>query len=95
MYAVIRKYQFDQGVSAELDRKIQEFFVPLLKNVQGFVAYYWLDDGKGTGASLSVFQDQAGAEESVRIAAKFVAQHLGGLTLGSPEITQGVVQAYG
>lgn len=95
MYAVIRKYQLDQGVSAELDRKIQEFFVPLLKNVPGFVAYYWLDDAKGTGASLSVFQDKAGAEESVRIAARFVEQHLAGLSLGSPEITQGVVGAYG
>ena len=95
MYAVIRRYQFDQGNSAELGRTIQEFFVPLLKNVPGFVAYYWLDDGSGTGASLSVFQDQAGAEESVRIAAKFVAEHLAEMPLGSPEITQGMVQAHG
>lgn len=95
MYAVIRKYHFDPDISAELDRTIQESFVPLIKSVPGFVAYYWLDDGAGTGASFSVFQDQAGAEESVRVAAQFVAQHLREVSLGSPEITQGEVQAYG
>lgn len=95
MYAVIRKYQFDQAVSEELDRKIREFFVPQLKTVPGFVTYYWLEGGEGTGASLSVFQDKAGAEESVRLAARFVEQHLAGLPVTSPEVTAGEVQAHG
>ncbi|MCC6073872.1 hypothetical protein ACFPTX_19045 [Pseudomonas sp. GCM10022188] len=95
MYAVIRKYQFDQGLNEDLDRKIQEAFVPLIKKVPGFVAYYWLNNGNGTGASFSVFQDKAGAEESVRVAAGFVAEQLGAQALGKPEITEGVVQAHG
>jgi hypothetical protein len=41
-----------------------------------------------------VFQDKAGAEESVRIAANFVREHLAGMTMSSPEITQGEVQAH-
>ncbi len=94
MYAVIRKYQFDQRNSEELDRKIREVFVPLLKKAPGFVGYYWLDTGEGSGASLTVFQDKAGAEESVRIAANFVRQHLAGITVSSPDITQGEVQAH-
>lgn len=94
MYAVIRRYQFDKGRSEELDRKVQELFVPLLKKTPGFVAYYWLDSGDGIGASLSVFENKAGAEESVRIAAGFVQEHLAQI-LGKPEITQGEVQAHG
>lgn len=94
MYAVIRKYKFDQAVSEELDRKIREFFVPQLKTVPGFVTYYWLESGEGTGASLSVFQDKAGAEESVHLAARFVEQHLAGLPVTSPEVTAGQVQAH-
>ncbi len=95
MYAVIRKYQFAPSDGEEVDRKVREVFVPLVKKAPGFVAYYWLDTGEGTGASLTVFEDQAGAEESVRIAADFVQQHLAGMSFSSPEITQGEVQAHG
>jgi hypothetical protein len=56
MYAVIRKYRFNLVNGEEVDRKVREVFVPLLKTAPGFVAYYWLDTGAGTGASLTVFQ---------------------------------------
>ena len=94
MYAVIRKYQFDEHSGEEIDRKIREVLVPLLEKASGFVTYYWLDTGEGTGASLTVFQDKSGAEESLRIAASFVREHLAGITVSSPEITQGEVQAH-
>jgi hypothetical protein len=94
MYAVIRRYQFDQDASDELDRKIREIFVPLLKDVPGFVTYYWLNTGEGSGASLSVFESREGAEESVRAAANFVQQNLSGLTISKPEIIEGEVQAH-
>lgn len=94
MYAMIRKYQFDQRNGEKIDRKIREVFVPLLEKVPGFVAYYWLDTGEGSGASLTVFQDKAGAEESLSIAANFVREHLAGMAMSSPEITQGEVHAH-
>ncbi len=94
MYAVIRRYQFDQSASEEVDRKIRELFVPLIKDVPGFVTYYWLNTGEGAGASLSVFDSREGAEESVRAAANFTQQHLSGLTMSKPEIIEGEVQAH-
>ena len=94
MYAVIRRYQFDQSASEELDRQIREILVPLLKDVPGFVTYYWLNTGEGSGASLSVFESRDGAEESVRIAAKFLQENLSGLTISKPEIIEGEVQAH-
>ena len=66
--------------------------MPLCTSSAGFEAYYWLDTGEGEGASLSVFRDKAGVEESTRIAASFVEQHLASL-LGKPEIIQGEVHA--
>ncbi len=93
MYAMIRKYQFDQVNGEEIDRKIREIFVPLLEKTPGFEAYYWLDTGEGSGASLTVFQDKTGAEESLRIAADFVREHMAGMAIGSPEVIQGEVQA--
>jgi hypothetical protein len=93
MYAVIRRYQFDPKSSEEISRHIRESFIPLLRKTPGFAAYHWLDTGNGVGASLSIFNDKAGPEESVRLAAAYVQEHLAGL-LGKPEVTQGEVKAH-
>ena len=94
MYAVIRKYQFDHKDSDEINHRISDVFVHLISKSPGFIDYYWLNSGEGQGVSFSVFRDKNGAEESVRIAANFVAQHLG-LLLGEPEIIQGAIRARG
>lgn len=70
-------------------------FVPLLRQVPGFVAYYWVDAGDGTMVSTSVFEDRAGAEESVKRAAEFVRASLASLLPNPPQITAGEVVAAG
>ena len=40
MYAVIRQYVFDPSASEAVDRQVREIFMPLLKDVPGFVTYY-------------------------------------------------------
>jgi hypothetical protein len=85
MFAVIRHYHFDPKDGAEIDRRIREEFVPIVKNAKGFVRYYWLDTGSGEGASLSVFKDKAGADESV---------HLSKLLTQKPEIIEGPIKAH-
>ena len=94
MFAVVRHYHFDSKNSAEIDRHVREGFVPLIKKAKGFVRYYWLDTGKGEGASLSVFNDKAGADESVRLAADYVRKHLSELMTQKPEIIEGPVKAH-
>jgi hypothetical protein len=94
MFAVIRHYHFDSKKGAEIDRHIREGFVPLLKKAKGFVRYYWLDTGKGEGASISVYKDKAGADESVRLAAQFVHDHMSKLLTQKPEVIEGPVQAH-
>jgi hypothetical protein len=93
MYAVIRKYQFNPSAGAEIAKKIQDGFVPVLRKTPGFVAYYWLESADGQGSSLGVFESEAGADESVRIAADFVRDNLAAL-LGKPEVTKGEVKAH-
>jgi quinol monooxygenase YgiN len=94
MFAVIRHYHFDPKNSAEIDRKVREGFVPLIRKAKGFVRYYWLDTGKGEGASFGVFRDKAGADESVQLAADFVREHLSQLMISKPEIIEGRVVAH-
>ena len=94
MFAVIRHYRFNPKDGAEIDRRIREEFVPIVKKAKGFVRYYWLDSGNGDGASLSVFKDKAGADESVRLAAAYVKQRLSKLITEKPEIIEGPIKAH-
>ena len=50
--------------------------------------------GKGEGASLSVFMDKAGADESVHLAADYVQEHLSKLITQKPEIIEGPIKAH-
>ena len=92
MHASVRKYKFDVKNAAEIDRKVKDLFVPLIKKTPGFISYYWMHTGDGTGVSMSVFKDQGGTEESVRLAGEFVKKNLAGM-VSKPEIVEGQVMA--
>jgi hypothetical protein len=94
MFAVIRHYHFDKKDSAEIDRLIQEQFVPIIRKAKGFVRYYWLDTGNGEGASFGVFKDKDGADESVALAAEFVRTQLAQLLRQKPEVIEGSIKAH-
>ena len=94
MFAVIRHYHFNPEDGKKIDQLVQEGFVPLLKKAKGFVRYYWLDTGAGEGASLSVFKDKAGADESVLLAADFVKTNMSEFLTQKPEVIEGPVKAH-
>ena len=94
MFAVIRHYHYKPEDGEEIDKIIQEGFVPLLKKARGFVRYYWLDTGGGEGASLSLFKDKTGADESIQLAAEFVKSHMSRLLTQKPEVIEGPLKAH-
>jgi len=93
MYVTVRRYE---GVSdpQEAGRQVDEGFVPIISEVPGFVAYYWVDAGDGVMISTSVFEDQSGAEESNSRAADWVRENLASLLPNAPQITAGEVVAH-
>lgn len=94
MYAVVRRYERVSD-PAEAGRRVDEGFVSLLRQVPGFVSYYWVDAGGGVMVSMSVFEDQAGAEASIKRAADFVRDNLASLLPEPPQVTAGQVVAAG
>src|SRR5262245_12757107 len=92
MYTSIRRYQIDPNRVDELIRRVEEGFVPRISQAPGFVGYYVIDGGNGVVASVSVFEDQAGAEESNRVAADWVRENLAALLPNPPTITAGEVR---
>lgn len=91
MYTAIRRYQMDPGSVQELARRVEEEFVPIVSQVPGFVGYYVVNAGGGSLASISVFDDRAGAEESSRRAAEWVKERLASLLPDPPQVTAGEV----
>ncbi len=93
MYATIRRYE---GVTdpKEAGRLVEEGFVPIISEVPGFVAYYWVDAGDGVMVSTSVYEDQSGAEESNSRAADYVQENLASLLPNPPQIAAGEVVAH-
>jgi hypothetical protein len=91
MYACIRRYKTDSAT--EVTRLVNEKFVPRIKNLSGFLAYYVIDTGEGMLASVSVFETKGGGEECNRMAASWVKESLRG-PLGPVEITAGEAVAH-
>ncbi len=94
MHVAIRRYRTDPASVEEVMRQVNEGFIPIIKDADGFLAYYALKAGSDEVATVSIFEDQAGAEESSRRAADWVRQNLAALLPDPPEITAGEVQAH-
>ncbi len=94
MYIAVRRYKVKRGSIDEIVRSVSEGFVPLISQASGFIAYYAADAGNDIIFSVSIFRDQAGAEESTQLAADWVKQHLASLVQGPPEVTAGEVKTY-
>jgi hypothetical protein len=95
MHVAIRRYRLlGSGSADEVLRRITEGFIPIIKDAPGFLAYYALDGGGGTIASISIFEHRAGAEESNRMAADWVRENLASMLPNPPEIIEGEVGAH-
>ena len=88
MYAVIRRYKTSS--IHEVVKRIRKEFLSVITHAPGFVAYYVIDESDGVQSSISLFETQAHAEYSNKLAARWVNEHAVFL-LGSPEITSGEV----
>ena len=93
MYAAVRRYE---GITddSEAGRLVRDSFLPQLDDIPGFIAYYWVDAGGGTMASLSVFEDKAGADKSVELAHDWIIANAPNLFPKPPQVTEGLVVAH-
>ena len=89
MYAVVRRYKGGARIIAEVVRHRAEV-ERLIRGVPGFVGYYVVQTEDG-GATITICEDRAGAEESVRVAADWVRQNVPEAAGSPPEITEGAV----
>jgi hypothetical protein len=91
MHAVVRNYSgtgarelFDvlEKSKGEVERE--------MRSVKGFVSYTLARSADG-GFSMTICQDEAGAEESVKRARDWVAKNAKGVSVGAPSVSEGTV----
>jgi heme-degrading monooxygenase HmoA len=93
MHATIRRYEAsDKTRTTEIVKKAQDSLLPRLSEMPGFSGYYLIEAGDGVFSSVSVFDTEAHAEESTRVAAAWVREEkLETALTNPPQITRGKV----
>ena len=91
MHISIRRYDDVTSVN-EVCHKIEEGFVPLMRRTPGFVAYYAINCGGGTMATVSIFSTEDMALESNEKAARWMQENTADLQPHAPEILSGEVK---
>ena len=88
MYAVVRHYT-GQGASQLFDalEGKKEEVEGVIRAVPGLVSYTMIRTGDG-GMSVTVCQDKAGADESVRLAREWISQNIT-VSTDPPTISEG------
>lgn len=91
MHAVIRSYS-GKGAKELYDvlEKNKTDVEKVIRSIKGFVSYCLVRTADG-GFAVSVFQDKAGADESVRAARDWVAKNAGDIGAPAPTVSEGTV----
>jgi hypothetical protein len=94
MHAVIRTYS-GQGANKlydilETNKKEVE---GLMRGVKGFVGYSLVRTADGL-FSVSVYEDKAGTDESIRVARDWIAKNASNTGVAAPTVSEGTVMLH-
>ena len=89
MFSSIRRYSVRRGSVEELSRRVQEGFVPLVRQMKGFRGYYLINGGPDVLITISVFDSADEAFASNEKAADWVRNNVLEFTKGLPEVMVG------
>ena len=91
MHAVVRNYS-GKGAKGLIDliEKNKVEVESLIRSVKGFVSYSLVRSSRG-GFSVSVYEDKAGTDESIRLARDWISKNAGKTGAAAPTISEGTV----
>ncbi len=89
MHAMVRTYTAATQLFDALEARKGEVEA-VIRAVPGLVSYTMLRTADG-GATITVCQDKASAEESLRVSREWMQNNLPGVVAGAPTISEGSV----
>ena len=93
LYTSVRLY--DEFETDNLDHfvsTVEDGFLPLMRETDGFFGYYLMDNGAGALAAISIFDSEASALASNEKARDFVTENLTAYLPNDPSITSGQLE---
>ena len=83
-YAAIRRYKTNEDVTSEDIRLALDSLVPLIR--ERVIAYYVLDAGEGTFATISICKDEEKVETTNRVIDEWLKQYLASSIVSQEEV---------
>ena len=90
-FATLRRYQLRGGSVEDLMHVVDDVFAGLVEGMEGFEAYHALDCASDEVMSITMFRDQACAEESDDRALQFISEYLNRFDIERTEVIGGEV----
>ena len=91
MYAAIRQGKAKPGMVEELARRIKEGAIPIISDVEGFMAYYVVYAPDDTVTAICIFNQYAQAAEANKRVVAWIEQDLAPLLVGPATAVAGPV----
>jgi heme-degrading monooxygenase HmoA len=91
MFTIVRRFTLTRGWADEVARRVQDSFVPLLRELPGFREYYLFESGPDVLVSIRVFDSADEALTSNGVAANWIRNNVLEFTKGMPEVMAGNV----
>lgn len=91
MNVVIQRYRVRLGAVAEAARYAEKWFLPLVRAIPGFEAYYLMAAGNGVLASIGMFETPEAADSAAGLAREWFGKEWGSFRPLPPEVITGKV----
>ena len=95
MHAIIRRYEgVDTNRMNEVVGKVNETFIPQLRELPGFTGYFLIEAGNGVLTSFGLFETAEQANESTKLVTKWISdENFSRAIPNEPKITSAKVVA--
>jgi hypothetical protein len=95
MHATIRRYEgVDTTRINDVVSRVDETFVPQIRELSGFAGYFLMEADNGVLSSISLFETSEQAEESTKLVSKWIRdENFTTAIPNAPKITSGKVVA--
>lgn len=90
MYASIRIYAEAAGL-ADVAAEHEDEILGLFREIDGFHHYHAVKTGPTSVTTVTICDDQAGADASIQVARDWIAANCGHLSISAPEVHVGEV----
>jgi hypothetical protein len=91
LFAAIRRGKVKPGMAAEFAKRVQAGALPVMKQLDGFKAYFLIAGAEDSITAVSIYTNKAVAEGSTQKLMPWIKENLGPLMASGTEPTDGEV----